>query len=107
MAHGQSVCLGVRHPTRVLEEIFVTVRQLMVCRCGELNLTRGRVCSLHSVFVFSLRAAFGCVFNLKTLKVHNMFRSLRPSSGVKIVNKQNPTDTQDRTIKQTNMGNEP
>jgi hypothetical protein len=35
------------------------------------------------VFVFSLRAAFDCV------------------------NKQNPTDTQDRTIKQTNMGNEP
>jgi hypothetical protein len=32
-----------------------------------------------SVFVFSLRAAFDCVFNLKTLKVHNMFRSLRPS----------------------------
>jgi hypothetical protein len=36
----------------------------------------------NSVFVFSLRAAFDCVFNLKTLKVHNMFRSLRPSSGV-------------------------
>jgi hypothetical protein len=24
-----------------------------------------------------------------------------------LVNKQSPTDTQDRTIKQTNMGNEP
>jgi hypothetical protein len=38
----------------------------------------------NSVFVFSLRAAFDCVFNFKTLKVHNMFRSLRPSSGVKL-----------------------
>jgi hypothetical protein len=40
--------------------------------------------AFSSVFVFSLRAAFDCVFNLKTLKVHDMFRSLRPSSGVKL-----------------------
>jgi hypothetical protein len=40
---------------------------------------------INSVFVFSLRVAFDCEFNLKTLKVHNMFQSLRPSSGVKIV----------------------
>jgi hypothetical protein len=31
------------------------------------------ICIIFSVFVFSLRAAFDCVFNLKTLKVHNMF----------------------------------
>jgi hypothetical protein len=46
--------------------------------------------SYNSVFVFSLRAAFDCVFNLKTLKVHNMFRSLRPSSGVKILDRGYP-----------------
>jgi hypothetical protein len=39
----------------------------------------------NSVFVFSLRAAFDCLkyFNLKTLNVHDMFQSIRPSSGVK------------------------
>jgi hypothetical protein len=38
-------------------------------------------------FFFSLRAAFNCLkhFNLKTLNVHDMFQSIRPSSGVKIV----------------------
>jgi hypothetical protein len=36
----------------------------------------------NSVFFFSLRAAFDCLFNLKTLNVHDMFQSLRPSSGV-------------------------
>jgi hypothetical protein len=40
--------------------------------------------NVKKVSNLSLRAAFGCVFNLKTLKVHNMFRSLRPSSGVKL-----------------------
>jgi hypothetical protein len=56
----------------------------MIIRYFKVNLSLCLTKHYDSVFVFSLRAAFDCLFNLKTLKVHNMFRSLRPSSGVKL-----------------------
>jgi hypothetical protein len=36
--------LGVKHPSGAYHQIFITVRQLQVCWCGALSLTRGRVC---------------------------------------------------------------
>jgi hypothetical protein len=43
---SRPVCLGLQHPTGACDQIFITVRQLRVCWCGALSLTRGRVCRL-------------------------------------------------------------
>jgi hypothetical protein len=41
------VCFGMKHPSAAYDQIFVTVRQLRVCWCWALSLTRGRVCRLQ------------------------------------------------------------
>jgi hypothetical protein len=41
---SRPVCLGIKHLSRANDRILITVRQLRVCRCGALSLTRGRVC---------------------------------------------------------------
>jgi hypothetical protein len=41
------ICLGIKHPSGAYDQIFITVRQLRVCWCGALSLTRGRVCRLR------------------------------------------------------------
>jgi hypothetical protein len=38
---------GVKPPSGTQDQIFVTVRQLRVCWCKALSLTRGRVCRLQ------------------------------------------------------------
>jgi hypothetical protein len=44
---SRSLYLGVKHPSRAYDQIFITVRQLRVCWCGALSLTRERVCRLQ------------------------------------------------------------
>jgi hypothetical protein len=41
------VCLGIKQPSGAYDQIFISVRQLRVCWCGVLSLTRGRVCRLQ------------------------------------------------------------
>jgi hypothetical protein len=41
---SRPVCLGVKHPFGAYDQIFISVRQLRVCSCGALSLTRERVC---------------------------------------------------------------
>jgi hypothetical protein len=41
------VCLGIKHPSGAYDQIFITVRQLQLCWCGALSLTRGQVCCLQ------------------------------------------------------------
>jgi hypothetical protein len=48
---SQPVCLGIKHPHWVHDQIFVTVKQLLVCWCWKLSLTRGRVCRLKLLLV--------------------------------------------------------
>jgi hypothetical protein len=45
---SRPVCLGIKHPSWAYDQIFITVRQLRVCWCGALSLTRWRrVCRLQ------------------------------------------------------------
>jgi hypothetical protein len=44
---SRPVFLGIKHPSGAYDQIFITVRQLWVCWCGALSLTRGRVCRLQ------------------------------------------------------------
>jgi hypothetical protein len=44
---SRPVCLGIKHPFGVYDQIFVTVRHLRVCSCGAPSLTRGRICRLQ------------------------------------------------------------
>jgi hypothetical protein len=43
---SRPVCLGIKQPPGAYDQIFITVRQLQVFWCGELSLTRGRICCL-------------------------------------------------------------
>jgi hypothetical protein len=43
---SRPVCLGIKHPPGAYDQMLITVRQLQVCWCGTLSLTRGRVCRL-------------------------------------------------------------
>jgi hypothetical protein len=48
---GQS--LRIERPSGDYNQIFITVRQLQVCWCGALSLTRGRVCRLQLLLAFA------------------------------------------------------
>jgi hypothetical protein len=48
-----TISLGIKHPSGVYDQIFITVRKLRVSLCGALSLTRGRVCRLQLLLVLA------------------------------------------------------
>jgi hypothetical protein len=50
---SRPVRLGIKHSSGAYYKIFITVRQLRVCWCGELSLTRGRVYRLQLLLVLA------------------------------------------------------
>jgi hypothetical protein len=47
------VCLRTKQPCGAYNQIFITVRQLWVCWCEALSMTRGGVCSLQLLLAFA------------------------------------------------------
>jgi hypothetical protein len=44
---SRPVCLEIKHPSVAYYQIFISVRELRVRRCGALSLMRGQVCHLQ------------------------------------------------------------
>jgi hypothetical protein len=56
---SQPVYLGRKHPSETYDQIFITVRHLRACLCGELSLMRGRVRRLRLLLVLAGAVIFG------------------------------------------------
>jgi hypothetical protein len=72
---SRPVSLGIKHPSGAYDQIFITVRQLLVCWCGALSLARGRVCRLQLLLVFASVVIFGS--DSHGTRDHNLLSQIR------------------------------
>jgi hypothetical protein len=64
---NRPLCLQRKHPSGANDQIFITVRQLRVCRHWALSLTRGRICRLQ----FLLALAIAVILRSETRGIHD------------------------------------
>jgi hypothetical protein len=69
------VCHGIKHPSGTYDQIFITVRQLLVCCCGALSLTRGQVCRLQLLLALASADIFGS--NSHGIRDHNLLSQIQ------------------------------
>jgi hypothetical protein len=74
---SRPVCLGVKHPSGAYDQIFITAKQLRVCSCGGLSLTRERVCRLQSLLILASTVIFG--FESRGTRDHILLSQIRDS----------------------------
>jgi hypothetical protein len=72
---SRPVCLGIKHPSGTYDQICVTVRQLLVCWCAALSLTRGRVCRLQLLLALASADIFGS--DSHWTRDHNLLSQIR------------------------------
>jgi hypothetical protein len=70
-----AVCFGIKHPSGAYDQIFITVRQLRVCWCRALSLTRGRVCHLQLLLALASTVIFGS--ESPGTRDHNLLSQIR------------------------------
>jgi hypothetical protein len=56
---SRPICLEIKHPTEAYDQNFITDRQLRICWCGALCLTRGRVYCLQFLLGLASAVIFG------------------------------------------------
>jgi hypothetical protein len=56
---SQPVCLGIKHTFGAYDQIFITIRQLRVCCCRALSLTRGQVCLYNCCWLLPAQSFVG------------------------------------------------
>jgi hypothetical protein len=61
---SRAVCLGIKHPSGAYNQIVITVRQMRVCWCWALSLTRGRVCHLQLLLAPASAVILGSYFTV-------------------------------------------
>jgi hypothetical protein len=74
---SRPVCLCVKHPSGAYDQMLITVRQLRICWCGSLSLTRGQVCRLQLLLVLASAGILG--FESSVTRDHNLLSQIRDS----------------------------